>query len=430
VCSGQITSFHQSFHHHLWWVSTRRKWVKKPDPTQYGELTMNIRPLFFCSRTAITATSIQHRNQRDASDPRHSVETFSTSRNSHSMVLGVAVLLGAWGAHPGMAAATASPPALPPGVKWLQPADVKFDAKTIKQSAIVPVTPGDYVVQGETRFNGWFLSAERIIFKPDSKLIFTRQALDARPNLFIIAKEVLTEDQQHPGTVTWERPTLGAAPESGTAVAGTDNGGHESIQGGNGQAGKMGIAGSPGHDAPSITLVTLSVKGPAFVDLVGMPGGAGGKGQTGGRGGGGGYGNPASAGPIDCHRGAGNGGRGGDGGAGGAGGPSGDGGRGGVFTLITSDDNVASATRLLKVDTAGGQPGAEPGDGGDPGAGGSGGHRGQEAQPWCKDDGHDGLPGNAGSPGSRGGLGAPGKSGDQFVGAMTPASVTELLTGK
>lgn len=354
----------------------------------------------------------------------------STSVKACLLAQGAAVaLLSGCGSHTESAPVT-TPRAvpLPAGVKRLQPADVSGEATIIKQSVIPAVTPGDYVVQGEMRFNGWFLSAERIVFKPDSKLIFTRQALDARPTFFILAKEVLAEDQQHPGTVTWERPVSVVPPESGTASAGADNGGHEQVPGGRGQDGKVGNPGSPGRDAPGLTLVTLSVKGSVLVDLVGSAGGPGGKGHTGGRGGGGGYGTPASENLVNCVRGAGDGGRGGEGGNGGPGGTSGSGGRGGVFTLITSEANVASATRLLKVDISGGQAGSPQGEGGDPGTGGTGGHRGQEALPWCKDDGHDGPPGNAGTQGSRGEVGAAGKPGDYFVGEMTPGSVTELLT--
>lgn len=318
--------------------------------------------------------------------------------------------------------------ALPPGAKLMQPADVAGTATVIKQYAIPPVTPGTYVVDGEVRFNGWFLSSERIVFKANAKLIFTRQALDQRTSLFILAKEIVSEDQQQPGTVTWERPVLARPLDSGTAGAGTDNGAHEQISGGRGENGKAGNAGLLGRDAPAITLTTQSVKGSVLFDLRGQDGGPGGTGQAGGRGGGGGYGTPASQSAFDCKRGAGDGGSGGAGGDGGVGGPSGAGGRGGIFTLVTSPDNVASATRLLKVDVSGGQPSAQPGEGGDPGAGGPGGHRGQEAKPWCGDDGRDGGQGGSGQKGPRGDLGAPGKAGDYFVGEMSPASVVELLT--
>jgi len=323
---------------------------------------------------------------------------------------------------------TAKPLDLSGGAKALQPADVTNAATTIRQNAIPAVTAGDYVIDGEKRYNGWFLSAERIVFKANSKLVFSKDALAARPNFFILAKEIVAEDSQQPGSITWERPSIAAPPDSGAAQAGADNGAQESIKGGNGESGKQGNAGQSGRDGPSLTITSLSVKGAVNVDVKGQDGGPGGKGQYGGRGGGGGHGTPASQSAFDCKRGAGDGGAGGKGGDGGKGGPSGSGGRGGTFTLITSDDNMAAASRLLRVDVAGGQPGSVPGAGGDPGAGGSGGARGQEAKPWCKDDGRTGGTLGAGQPGQRGDLGAPGTSGDYFVGGMTPGSVTELLT--
>lgn len=329
---------------------------------------------------------------------------------------------------PAPAPKAAAPVELGGGAKPLQAAEVKNTETTIRQSAIPAITPGDYVVEGEKRFNGWFLSAERIVFKANSKLVFSKDALAARPNFFILAREVVVEDQQQPGSITWERSPVSVPGEVGSAAAGADNGAKESVAGGNGQSGAMGNAGQAGRDGPSLTLTTLSVKGPLVIDMKGQDGGPGGKGQSGGRGGGGGYGTPASQSAVDCKRGAGDGGPGGSGGAGGKGGPSGNGGRGGTFTLITSDDNMAAASRLLKVDVSGGQPGAQPGSGGDAGPGGSGGRRGQEAKPYCKDDGRVGAAGPAGAPGQKGDLGAPGASGDYFVGGMSTASVTELLT--
>lgn len=327
---------------------------------------------------------------------------------------------------PGPASPT-QPASLAAGAKALQAADVTGTATTIKQQ-VPPVTTGDYIIDGEKRFNGWFLSAERIVFKANSKLIFSKAALDARPNFFIMAKEIVSEDQQQPGSISWERSALTAPPEAGSAAAGEDKGGEESATGGRGGDGKVGNPGQSGRDAPSLTLAALSVKGSVLINLNGQEGGPGGKGQAGGRGGGGGYGTPASQSLIDCKKGAGNGGSGGPGGSGGKGGPSGIGGRGGTFTLITSEDNMAAASRLLKVDLQGGQPGTAPGEGGDPGAGGSGGRRGQEAKPYCKDDGQNGSPGAAGQPGGRGDRGTPGASGDFFVGGMSPAAVSELFT--
>lgn len=322
---------------------------------------------------------------------------------------------------------SAVPVELPAGAKALQGAEVQSVAQDIKQSGTSAITPGDFIVEGEKRFNGWFLSAERIVFKPGARLIFTKSALEARPNFFILAKEIVAEDQENPGTITWERLPVVAAPDSGAATAGVDNSTSENTAGGAGSAGATGNSGINGRDAPGLTLTTLSVKNALLVDMQGQAGGSGGKGQTGGRGGGGGYGNPASQNAYKCTRGASAGAAGGPGGEGGKGGPSGGGGRGGTFTLITSPENVAAATRLLRVNVAGGTSGTSSGVGGDPGAGGSGGPGGAGKNPHCKGSG-PGSSGPAGKRGTPGDQGPAGSIGDYFVGELDPTSVTELLT--
>lgn len=358
-----------------------------------------------------------------------------TSTRSVSMAVSLALALGACDYHGadtvsvpvGRAMAASAPASLPDGAKLLQTAELAPAVTDIK-SGIPPVSSGDYVVSGVQKYNGWFLSAERIVFKANSKLVFSKAALEARAHFFVLAKEIVSEDPVQPGSINWDEPSLEVPKEIGTADAGTDSGQHEGAPGGVGHAGAAGTTGQTGRDAPTLTLTTLSLKGPIFVNLRGEAGGPGGRGQKGGRGGGGGFGASASQNMFNCTRGAGTGGPGGGGGDGGTGGASGDGGRGGAFTLITTPENLAAASRLLKVDNSGGASGANPGHGGDPGDGGLGGPGGAQQLPWCQGDGSTGGSGTAGLRGHDGSPGSSGAVGDYFVGQLSPASVSELLT--
>ena len=307
----------------------------------------------------------------------------------------------------------------------LQAADATGVLYEITEERRLPAPAGTYHVRGTQTFGSWFLSAKRIEFHPGATLIFTGQAAE-RGRLFILTEEIVSVDQERPGSITYASSVPQTAPNKGTAQAGTDNGNREGSRGGDGQKGEDGDAGYPGMTAPSLTMVVGSLEGPLNVEFVGGTGGAGGVGQHGGRGGGGGYGNPASQSAFECKRGAGDGAPGGNGGDGGRGGRGGVGGSGGTFTLITTDEAYPTTTRLLRVDVSGGE-GGQPGVGGNSGSGGSGGHKGEPDKPWCEDDGRggsSGAPGAAGPPGERG---ATGTSGNYYVGSLSIEDIDRVL---
>jgi len=306
-------------------------------------------------------------------------------------------------------------PGVNPSAKQVQGADLNDALVAIKD---LPGTT-DEVVEGTRRFNGWFFKANRITFKSGSTLLFTKQALENRRQFFVIAKEIIVEDQNSPGTITWEKGTTADAPASnGQAGNGQDGSG----AGGGGLAGNPGVSGDLGYagsDAPSVVLLvmTLPSSGPT-VDLSGQKGGKGGKGQKGGTGGHGAKGNDASQNGFNCNRGAGNGGPGGSGGSGGTGGAGGRGGSGGTFTLISSTDKLPSLSQKFRVQVSGG-PGGETGDGGFGGDGGTGGDGGGQQLPYCRGDGSRGATGGSGSPGTVGAVGPTGAAGDFLVGGIT-----------
>src|SRR5439155_31455 len=107
--------------------------------------------------------------------------------------------------------------------------------------------------------NSWFLSAERIVFEPNAKLVFSKDAVAARGNLFILAREITSLDQEHPGQISWEKPSAPGAPgQPGSAAAGASNNQSEGAPGGRGADGQPGSTGERGHDAPSLTVITLA----------------------------------------------------------------------------------------------------------------------------------------------------------------------------
>lgn len=314
-----------------------------------------------------------------------------------------------------------------PDVRVLQQSELSNVVATVKQEVVSPSTYREYIVEGDRRFDGWALSADRLVFKPGSRLVFTREALNSRPSIFIFAREIRSESQESPGKVSWERPSLMPPQDAGAASAGEDNGARVDVPGGAGGAGRQGNNGEAGLRAPDLTIVADAIKSPLIVDLSGQDGGPGGKGQNGGRGGGGGRGHDASQSMLGCIHGANSGASGGNGGTGGKGGTSGSGGRGGIFTLIASSDNLGAASRLIKVDVSGGRPGAVGGPGGDGGAGGPGGPGGAQQLPFCQGNGHQGLPGSYGQNGPSGDIGEMGMNGDYFVGGLSSESIGGLL---
>ena len=300
----------------------------------------------------------------------------------------------------------------------LQPAEVASALHDIKAEGLGPGS-GGFVVDGTKLYNGWFLKTERLIFKSGGILSFSIQAQDKRNLFYVIAKEIVCEDSESPGTITWQPKPIGGAPAAGGQAP---TGAHATVDdqgGGPGSNGAMGPQGYQGYSAPFITVVTLSVPGSGpIVDFRGQDGDPGGMGQRGGDGGNGAKGHPASSGAFDCKNGAGNGGPGGPGGAGGQGGPGGTGGHGGTVTLISTPVLLPGLTAKFRSLLSGGQ-GGSGGPGGPGGNGGLGGPRGAPALPWCKDDGSPGGNGAAGPGGPTGNAGLVGNAGDLLVGAVS-----------
>jgi len=324
---------------------------------------------------------------------------------------------------PFLAAAALVAVALPasaqaPKPKELPEAAVVGELHTIRQ-ADLPKLSKPFVVEGETRFDGWFVVADRIVFKSGARLVFTRQALERRRNFYIVAAEMSSEDGANPGTITYEPPPASTAPATPGQAPTGPHGPSDGASGGTGQSGQQGAEGGTGFAAPSLTVTVMKVatSGPT-IDFRGGPGEQGGQGQKGGDGGVGRQGSPASSSLFDCKAG---GGRGGDGGLGGRGGPGGRGGRGGpggTVTIMSPADLLPSLSTKFRLLVSAGQPGQSgmPGEGGGGGPAGAG---GQEAKPYC--GGGDG--GAFKGPGQRGDPGLPGLAGvdgDFLVGAITP----------
>ncbi|RVG01809.1 hypothetical protein CN230_31305, partial [Sinorhizobium meliloti] len=178
--------------------------------------------------------------------------------------------------------------------KNMNEAEVIGEVQTIKQSDLIKLSK-PLVVDGDMLFDGWFIVSDQIIFKPGSRLTFSRQAQEKRLNFFIVAKEIRNEDQNNPGLITYEQPQTGTAPptagQAPSGAAGPGDGDH----GRQGQPGEKGIKGAKGNTAPSLTITVLNVPGPgAMIDFKGGQGGKGGQGQKGGDGGRGHQGSPAS----------------------------------------------------------------------------------------------------------------------------------------
>lgn len=308
--------------------------------------------------------------------------------------------------------------------KELSEASVLNEAQTIKQAGLLKLSK-PFEVVGVTRFDGWFVVADKVIFKPGSQLVFSRQALQNRRNFFIVANELISEDANSPGLITYEQPPVDTSPaKSGQGPSGAGG----TSDGASGQPGFRGDTGTPGIKgfvAPAITITVMKVSGsgPA-VDFRGGPGGVGGQGQRGGDGGAGRQGSPASQSMFDCKAGGGRGGNGGPGGMGGTGGVGGNGGDGGSVTIIGPAELLPSLSQKFRVLVSGGQQGK----GGDPGPGGNGGGAGaggQEAKPYCG-GGSGGSGGGPGAPGMQGDWGTRGTDGDFFVGVITPALFDQI----
>ena len=104
-----------------------------------------------------------------------------------------------------------------------------------------------------TGWDSWYLGADRLIFEPGARLIFSRTALSKRQSVFIGANSIVTNDDDAPGTITWESYTPSPEPDAaGEAASGRDNG----------SAGVAGNPGNPGQGsaaAPELTLFVAAI---------------------------------------------------------------------------------------------------------------------------------------------------------------------------
>lgn len=311
----------------------------------------------------------------------------------------------------------------------LQGPEVVFKVDEVDKLALPPAA-GDFVVTGTRTYDGWFLKADRLVFKPDARLVFSRAALSNRRHFFIVTREIVVADGGRPGLITWERgPNAGAPGGLGQAPTGSPAN-SEGQPGGAGAPGSGGIEGAAGESAPNLTIFVLSVpaSGPS-VDMAGQAGGPGGQGQKGGSGGVGGWGNPAAQNAFNCTRGAGNGAQGGRGGSGGVGGPGGRGGHGGSVTVISDASLLGTLSQRFRVSVAGGE-GGPAGAGGPGGDGGPGGRGGQEALPWCRGNGSQGPAGERGQDGPGGTAGPTENAGDFFVGGISAPDFERVFKGQ
>jgi|GEM_PF-5827380 len=270
-------------------------------------------------------------------------------------------------------------------------------------------------IVGNKVFDGSILTAKKIRFAPGARLIFTNTARSRRNTLIVVTEQMINENQERPGTITWDRHT--SAPEGGglggEGVPGSNGGDRSGGNGGPGGSGAAGRRGSAGESAPNILIVSKSAPAPGgiVIDFRGQNGGKGGVGQKGGRGGKGGSGRPASQTLFNCSRGAGDGGTGGAGGRGGNGGPGGAGGRGGQVSFFTVAGNLPALSQRFTVHNSGGT-GGDGGAAGAGGEGGDGGPGGQEQRPLCRGNGSQGRKGANGPNGGPGTKGANGAAGD------------------
>ncbi len=330
----------------------------------------------------------------------------------------------------GFLALIASSSLLAQVAKEIPSAEIMTKAREVRD-LVSDGIPVEYVVEGRKEFNSWALTAKRIIFKPGATLIFSEEAVSRRNEFFIVAEEIVSEDQANPGKITWANSGSGSsAPPAAGEAPGGYNGSEDGDAGGPGANGATGNQGYPGRDAPSLTIfVRKAVGSGQLLEFVGQNGSLGGTGQKGGAGGVGHKGSPASQNMINCNRGAGYGGAGGSGGAGGTGGTGGSGGVGGTITLVSLSDNLSILGRLYRVDVSGGK-GGSGGTGGPGGAGGPGGDPGEKSLPYCKDEPERRGGGGAnGNPGTIGTKGSDGNAGDFLVTGLTAEHFDKILNG-
>jgi hypothetical protein len=305
-------------------------------------------------------------------------------------------------------------------------ADLDDALSSAKVSDLKSAADSEYHVKGDTLFDSWYLRADKIVFDPGARLVFSRAALAQRRDVWVVTRE-LVSDPASPGVISWEKDLpLSRAAANGEAPAGA-NGAADGGAGAPGQTGAKGDTGAIGENGPQLTLVVLQVTGgEVLVDFSGGTGGTGGQGMKGGSGGSGGIGESASQSASGCSREAGDGGAGGRGGAGGKGGDGGQGGTGGTIALFSKAESLSTLTPRFRLNISGG-PGGAGGAAGVGGDGGSGGAGGARQLPRCKNSGRNGAAGLTGPSGAPGRIGTSGEPGDFAVGALTDLQVKTFL---
>lgn len=58
--------------------------------------------------------------------------------------------------------------------------------------------PCQFTISGNRVFDGYYLQAEELVFKKDAVLTFSKAALGIQNNLFVVAKEIFSEDPAAP----------------------------------------------------------------------------------------------------------------------------------------------------------------------------------------------------------------------------------------
>ncbi|EMP4205201.1 hypothetical protein WD218_004816 [Klebsiella variicola] len=108
-------------------------------------------------------------------------------------------------------------PAFSQQAEEVPPSSIINDAKQVKESVALIGLTKEIIVTGDMLYDSYFIGAETIQFKSGARLIFSDKALATRNNLIIAAKNIVNEDQQKPGVITWTRGDgpLSAPPNPG-----------------------------------------------------------------------------------------------------------------------------------------------------------------------------------------------------------------------
>ncbi|PHC79157.1 hypothetical protein COF42_30380, partial [Bacillus wiedmannii] len=121
--------------------------------------------------------------------------------------------------------------------KHLDEQGMYFAVNTYRNDVGDPFPAPVLEVNGDTVIDGWYVKAEKIIFKSGSSLWFSEKAQESRTNFYVVAKEIICEDANAPGLISWQRTDVGEqAGTAGQAPTGSHGGG-DGESGGSGQSG-------------------------------------------------------------------------------------------------------------------------------------------------------------------------------------------------